>query len=83
MPLTPVPLARPVDLRGKGPFQLPRMTGVLSFGSGPWEWPVLRFETEQGEEVLVPLAAEAVNALKLDLQTWLRLPENPVGNFGA
>ncbi|MGH7009118.1 MAG: hypothetical protein ACREEL_14820 [Stellaceae bacterium] len=44
---------------------------------------MLRFETEQGEEVLVPLAAEAVNALKLDLQTWLRLPENPVGNFGA
>ncbi|MGH7249187.1 MAG: hypothetical protein ACREH9_13890 [Pseudomonadota bacterium] len=81
MPYASPPFAQPVTLRGKGPFQLPRMKAVLSFGieSWEWEWPVLRFETLHGAQVLVPLAAEAVNALKIDLQNWLKLPNNPVG----
>jgi hypothetical protein len=74
----PVPLARVVDLQGKGPFQLPRMKGVLSFGGGQPEWPTLRLETVNDQEVLIPFAAETVNTLKLYIQQWLRLPGNPV-----
>ena len=74
-----VPFARPISLSGKGPFRLPRMKAVVSFGDGPWEWPIIRFQTVEGEEVIVPFAAEAVNALKIDIQAWLRQPGNPVG----
>jgi hypothetical protein len=73
-----VPFARIVDLQGNGPFQLARMKGVLSFGDGQPEWPTLHLETVHGQEVLIPLAAEAVNTLKLYIQQWLRLPGNPV-----
>lgn len=81
MPRTPVSFAYPVTLCGKGPFQLPRMKAVLSSGaeSWEWEWSVLRFEAQHGAQVLIPLAAKAVNALKLELQAWLKLPDNPVG----
>lgn len=75
---TPVPFARMLDLQGAGPFLLPRMKGVVSFGTGTWDWPVLRFESLQGQDVLVPLAAEAINALKVEIQNWLRLPQNPL-----
>ena len=74
-----VPFAQHVRLRGRGPFHLPRMKGVLSIGEKSWPWPLLRFESEQGEEVWVPLAAEAVQSLKLYLEAWQRLPDNPFG----
>jgi len=74
-----VPFAQHVRLRGRGPFQLPRMKGILSIGEKSWPWPLLRFESEQGEEVWVPLAAEAVQSLKLYLEAWQRLPDNPFG----
>lgn len=77
---TPLPFAKSVELTGKGPFQLPRMKGVLSFGGTSWDWPVLRLETVNGDAVLVPLAAEAVNALRLDVQEWLRNPNNPLSD---
>jgi len=75
---TPVPFARMLDLRGPGPFLLPRMKSVVSFGTGTWDWPVIRFESMQGQDVLVPLAAETINALKVGVQNWLRLPQNPL-----
>lgn len=74
----PVPFARMVDLQGTGPFLLPRMKGVVSFGNGTWDWPTVRFESLEGQDVLVPLAAEAINALKVEIQAWLRLPLNPL-----
>lgn len=74
-----VPFAHAVSLQGRGPFQLPRMKGVLSIDEKAPHWPLLRFESEQGEEVWVPLAAEAVRSLKVYIETWLRLPDNPLG----
>ena len=54
------------------------MKNVVSFGNGTWDWPTVRFETLEGQDVLVPLAAEAINALKVEIQAWLRLPLNPL-----
>lgn len=78
-----IPFAKAVELTGRGPFQLPKMRGAVSFGGATWDWPVLRLETIQGETVLVPLAAEAINALRLDIRRWLRDPENPLNNHRA
>lgn len=83
MSFEPIPFAKTVELTGKGPFQLPKMRGVLSFGGAAWDWPVLRLETVQGETVLIPIAAEAVNVLRLDVREWLRDSKNPLNNHRA
>lgn len=72
----PVRFALMVDLDGPGPFLLPEMNNVVSFGTGKSGWPIIRFETAQGQDVLLPLAAEAINALKAEIQSWLRSPQN-------
>lgn len=80
MPL--VPFVRKVPLRGPGPFRLPKMKAFVSIDPGQageeWSCPQLRFETEQGVEVFVPLAAEAVEALRDLASAWLALPHNPI-----
>ena len=73
-----VPFVRPVALQGPGPFQLPAMKDVKSLGEGTWDQPLLRYETEQGEEVWIPLAAAAVVALRDLADAWLMNPLNPI-----
>ena len=67
-----------VHLSGQGPFELPKMRSVLSFGEGTRDTPVLRLGTERGEEVWIPIPADQVWALSQFAQAWLALPQNPL-----
>jgi hypothetical protein len=69
---------RLVDLRGPGPFELPRMRSVVGIDGGTWETPLLRLETMQGEEVCIPISANAMVTLAELAQTWCLLPQNPL-----
>ena len=78
MPADLVPFVRPVELRGSGPFQLPPMKAAVGFGEGTWDQPLLRLQTEQGEEVWIPVAKEAVLLLRTFADAWLAMPQNPI-----
>jgi hypothetical protein len=67
-----------VPLSGPGPFQLPKMRSVSSIDGGSWDTPALQLETEQGEEVWIPIAAEAMRTLRDLVQVWCFLPQNPL-----
>lgn len=65
-----------IDLDGPGPFLLPHMNSVASFRTGTSGCPILQFETTEGQNVLVPLTADAIGALTVEIQAWLESSQN-------
>jgi hypothetical protein len=54
------------------------MRSVLGIDGETWDTPLLRLETMQGDEVCIPIDADAMVTLAELAQTWCLLPQNPL-----